>query len=203
MWQHRILELFYTTLYEQPPRLHWLQAKCSQYNSLQILISADASLAISALNHEDFTQKEGTLTGKSRFQVHWDVDVDVWLHFSWWADLCLILSVWFREVWGQLGHSSSLQLLHQFISVCTRIWSRLCQTQSETRYVFTMRSIMGFLPFLKLLIDILMIRHRSKVLEPSHVPTFYRKFKQFTQVNKHNDTQISCKCLVNIWQIIK
>lgn len=40
-----------------------------------------------------------------------------------------------REVWEQLGHSSPLQLLHQFIGLCWRIWSRLCQAQSQTRFV--------------------------------------------------------------------
>lgn len=40
----------------------------------------------------------------------------------------------FREVWGQLGHSSSLQLLHRVVSIQPRKRSRLCQTQPETRY---------------------------------------------------------------------
>jgi len=40
--------------------------------------------------------------------------------------LCVcLLSVWYREVWGQLGHPSSLQLLLQFISICQRIHSPL------------------------------------------------------------------------------
>lgn len=50
------------------------------------------------------------------------------------------LSMWakylfFREVWEQLGHASTLQLLHKFIGLCWRIWSWLCQTQSEARFV--------------------------------------------------------------------
>ncbi len=49
-----------------------------------------------------------------------------------------VLSLSLREVWGQLGHSSPLQLLHQFISVHSRIRSWLRQTQPETRQAFTL-----------------------------------------------------------------
>lgn len=51
------------------------------------------------------------------------------------AELCPSLTLFFREVWGQLSHTSRLQLLFQFFSVCWRIWCWLCQTQSEARYV--------------------------------------------------------------------
>lgn len=103
-----------------------------------------------------------------------------WLQCLWWADFSVLCFSVFREVWGQPGHPSALQLLHQLLSVHPRSWSWLCQTQQKTRWVFTWR---GTVRLLLLWVDALM-RH-CRLMHGALGPVSDSLIHQFVRQQTH------------------